>query len=213
MVKISYGGQAFDLNNYLDNYKRNEFLTYKDLYDDVQLESDNLLKERLAKQLIWFEDSISPASYKSDLTVEECWSEDLSNGIDYLSQIEEWLISRGEEPTDPTILSQFDKTTPNCIYKYFMKLSFNTLTDDEYDFHWGPYKWYPENVGEWSRCREIAVGNERYPIAILYNGQVIDGAHRLAVAIFEHKSSYPCIIGVPSYLMDEIVRPTGENEE
>lgn len=203
LIKTAYGGPSFNPANYLDDYRSGRFLRYKDLFEDVQLESDNLLKEVNARRLIWFEDVISPSSYKSDLTVESCWSEDFNSGIDYLSEIEEWMIGRGEEPTDSETFSKFDKTTPKCVYRYFMTLSFETLGDDEYDFNWGPYKWYPESMGEWSRCRDIAISNERYPISILYNGQVLDGAHRLAVAIYNHESSYPCIVGVPEDMMGD----------
>ena len=75
-----YGGPAFDPRLYSDDYSRNDYLLYKQLYEDVQLELDNSRGQIVAKwgiepsSLIWFQDSLNPSSYTSGLTVESAFS-------------------------------------------------------------------------------------------------------------------------------------------
>jgi len=206
-----YGGPAFNWREYQDNAEQGQYLTYDKLYEDVQMELD-MSKQWLQQKwnttprdLIWFEDSLSPAKYTSGLTVEQTWTEDLEEGAKYLNSLHEWLVeneamSGGDpEPLDATQFSQIDQSTPKCIKDILWNYDWDSLDDDAWDINWGPYEWDPWDQGEWTRCREIAMNHtEDFPVTVMVNGSMIDGAHRLAVAIFERKSYHSCLVGVPS---------------
>jgi len=212
LKKISYGGPAFSPERYVDDFLQNNFLNYKQLYDDVQMEIDNMVKN--SRDVVWFSDVLDPFEYKSDLTVESCWQEDKNSGIDYLKSIDEWITEHyHEEPTDPNEFAKIDQSTPKCIEKYFYTFGFENMPYDEYDLRWGPYKWTPDLMGEWMRCRNIALFDyEDAPVAVYYDGQVLDGAHRLAVAMYKRRGGYPCLVGIPIEIMESISRPEIEDD-
>jgi hypothetical protein len=202
-----YGGPAFDYRQYVDEYKRGDYHQYKDLYDDVQMELDMLAGEIRnkwgvsSKQLIWFSDYLDPAQYTSGLTVEGTWEEDFSQGVDYFEDLVEWLTQR-EGPFEPQDLQGYDRSKMKSIYDLLGDFDWDKLGWDDWD-QWGPYAWHPFDGGEWSRCRIIAHDHQDYPVSVLVDGSMIDGAHRLAVAIFNGRRSYPCQVGVPETLFQK----------
>lgn len=198
-----YGGPAFPWENYRQEYENHDFRRYNQLYDDVQLELDNLAPKLLSvwkakpQDLIWFSDSLDPVRYTSGMTVDSVWAEDLQGGIDYFSDLVEWLNQNEGEPIDPNELKQYDRTKMKCIWDLLSDYEWENLRDDDWDY-WGPYQWQPMG-GEWERCRRIAHDHQEYPVTVLVNGSMIDGAHRLAVGIYKRHRSYPCFVGVPEF--------------
>ena len=214
-----YGGPAFDPQSYVDAYHAGEYQTYRQLYEDVQLELDNSAAAIAAKwgcrpkDLLWFEDSLSPSVYasKSGLTVDSAWKEDQQSGISYLAEMIEWLEAN-EGPTQLTPdeiadgaenvqinPAQYDQSTMACLKKVLFDYEWPSIGNN-WDA-WGPYDWQP-SPGEWERCRRIKHDEIEYPVTVLVDGSMIDGAHRLAVAIFNRQSHYPCLVGVPPSLLD-----------
>lgn len=198
-----YGGPTFKPDDYRDEYRRREYLNYQQMYDDVQLELDNTatwIKSQWGikpQEIIWFQDSLPPDQYKSDLTVESVWKEDLDSGIRYLDDLHEYLTELDGEGVDEAEYRLIDQSTMKCIKELCWDFDWENLKDDDWDFDWGPYKWYPNEPGEWDRCRRIAFDNQPFPVTVLADGSMIDGAHRLAVALFQQQPYYPCLIGFP----------------
>jgi len=198
-----YGGANFNPDEYRDEYRRREYLTYGQMYDDVQLELDNSkawLKSQWGiepREVIWFQDSLQPGQYKSDLTVDGAWKEDYDAGVRYLDELHEWLAERDSEGVDPGEYTQIDQSSMKCIRDLCGDYDWDGLRPDDWDWDWGPYQGHPDSPGEWSRCRDIALSDEEYPVVVLGNGSMIDGAHRLAVAMLNGKRYYPCLIGFP----------------
>lgn len=203
-----YGGPAFKWQDYLQDYNQNQFYRYKQLYHDVQLELDNLAPKLKSvwkvnpKDLVWFSDNLNPNQYTSGMTVESTWTEDYQLGIKYFDDLVNWLNDREKEPVDPEDLKTYDKSKMRSIYDMLGDFEWNTLGFDDWD-RWGPHEWYAD-AGEWSRCRDITRDHQRYPVTVLTNGSMIDGAHRLAVAIFNNERSYPCLVGVPEFWLNKL---------
>lgn len=203
---IGYGGPPFDIDEFIDDFNRKNYQTYRSLYEDVQNELD-LMKSNIVSQfrcrpedLLWFESSIDPKLYTPGMTIETVWKEDYDSGIRYLEDMNTWLAQH--EPDGEGVpeeeLKKIDQTTYKCIRELMM---YDWQIDDNWSFDWGPYAWYPENPGEWSRCRDIAISNEDYPVAVLVNGKMVDGAHRLTVAIHNRLRYYACVVGIPPNML------------
>lgn len=199
-----YGGPKFDWKQYEDDYAGGRYLNYKQLYDDVQMELYNLNGEikRAWKvdytDLVWFEDSLRPDQYTSGMTVQSTWAEDHQHGVNNFQSLVEYLTELEGEPFAPEDLAGLDPAKMESMKRLLWDFDFENLGPDDWDVNWGPYRWQPES-GEWERCRRIALEHERYPVNVLVNGTMIDGAHRLAVAVFQRQGSYPCLVGCPSH--------------
>jgi hypothetical protein len=197
-----YGGPAFNYQDYQGEYENGDFFTLKQLYDDVQLELSNrvgYIQERFhcrPDDLIWFQDSLDARKYTSSLTVESCWVEDVQGGIDYLGDLVGYLERLEGEPFESQEIAGLDRHSMKSIYDLLSDFDYENLGYDDWDV-WGPYDWYPYGGGEWSRCRDIAHDREEYPVTLFFNGIMVDGAHRLAVAVYKHSFFYPCLVGCP----------------
>lgn len=204
---IAYGGPRFDLNSFADEFVSGDFQSYTQLYEEAQLAVDYVEEfgGPAAKELIWFLDSLNPQVYASGLTVESAWIEDYNDGIRYMEDLIRWSLSRGEEEIDAEELAQIDPSSPQCIHQLMWDYDWETIGDN-YDFDWGPHEWQPEESGEWDRCRNIAQDWQEYPVIVLFTGEMVDGAHRLAVANKKRQPYYPCLVGVPRYMMEDLVR-------
>ncbi len=197
-----YGGPKFDWHQYVPEYKSNQYHTYKQLYDDVQLELSNMQADIKAAwkvpytDLIWFEDVLNPKQYTSGMTVESCWEDDFKAGEKHFENLLEYL-EHIDGPFDPEDLKNIDPSKMECVKRMMWDYDYENMRDDEYDLTWGPHDWNPG--GEWGRCKQIKYDEQDYPVTVLVNGKMIDGAHRLAVAIFNRRSTYPCLVGVPQH--------------
>lgn len=198
LVKTAYGGPAFDISSYLDEYQRREYLTTKQLYEDVDLELSN----QGLSNIIWFQDSVDPVQYTGGMTVENCWQDDYKDGIDNFQVLLDWIEQTDGSTFTPEELAGYDRSQMNCIYKLLMDWDFETIQDN-WD-KWGPFTWHSDAFSEWSRCQSIARDNEEYPIAVLATGQMLDGAHRLAVALLNRRRDYPALVGVPIRDMENL---------
>lgn len=200
-------GPSFDAIDFFDQYDAGDFERYKDLYGDVQMELDNdaagLEKELGAdpKEFVWLPHSVPVSKYASpNLSVPGAWTEDYENGEDHFADLVEWLEER-EGAFDPADLADYDHTSMKSITKLMGDFDWETLSDDDWD-KWGPKEWQPQG-GEWGRMRNIAFDEQEYPVTILCTGERVDGAHRLAVAQFNHQSTYPALIGFPEHLFEK----------
>jgi uncharacterized protein (TIGR02996 family) len=132
-----YGGPAFDPKQYQSDYKNGDFARYKQLYEDVQLELDNLKTQLLAKwkvspkELIWFSDTLNPTKYTSGMTVESTWTEDYQNGIDYFTDLVQWLNEKEGEPLPSEELKIYDRSQMRSIYDLLGDWEWDTLSLDD----------------------------------------------------------------------------------
>lgn len=192
----SYGGPPFDVNEFRDEYQSGSYQETRQLYDDAQMEMD---MRGLQERYLWFESYVDPQEFSSSLTVDQCWKEDLESGEDHFQNLVEWLEEMDKFTFTAEELSGYDRSSMASIKQLLWDWDFDSVGDEWDD--WGPIRWQPE-VGEWERCRRIVRENERYPITVLFNGRVLDGAHRLAVAIYERQRSYPALVGFPEEILE-----------
>jgi hypothetical protein len=207
MRKIAYGGPAFDISGYVDDFRSRNYIPTKKLYEDAELAVD-YMEGVSPNDLVWFEDSLSPSAYAhSGTTVEGMWKEDYGSGVRYMEDLIGWFRDNGEEIPEEGFPG-IDPSDSKCIKRLMWDYDWDTVGTD-YDMYWGPNQWVPGVYGEWERCRRIAYDGQDYPVTVLFDGRMVDGAHRLAVANHKRMSSYPCLVGVPIRSMEDLVSKSG----
>lgn len=201
---------------YWDEYQRGEYLSHRDIYDDVSLEMSNLESSlpAPAHTYIWFRDVLDISDYKNTvppLTLEHAWEEDFKAGIDNFQSLIDWIEHVENIKFDVSDLRQYDRSKMSCIDEFLSDYGFDVLdplTDWTYYYQLGPVDWIDYNSGEWSRIRDIGIREQQgeyleyTPISVLEDGSLIDGAHRIAWAAYSNQRSIPALVGVPELYFD-----------
>lgn len=196
---------------YWEEYRRGEYITYRDLYEDVSLEMDMIRNSLPAspEEYIWFTDSVPLNEFQGahiELTPGQAWMEDELEGIDNFQLLVDWIEQVERIQFNPNELQKYDRSKMSSIKELLLDYEFETIdpsNDWDYYYELGPINWYPSDGGEWARIRDVGVAQykgllpEEAPIAILEDGSLIDGAHRIAWAKYIREWYLPALVGVP----------------